>query len=284
MKDSAFFVARDPVSLSIRIARIDSSSIFRHAAYFVVLFIRDSAGIGNTERKSMRDWKNNKLLDAPAYSPADAARILSVNYTTLMYWIAGRTVGRRYHRGLIKPAGSIPPELSFLNLLECHVLKALTTRYKMRMQNVRHGLDTLKDKFNSEHPLLDRRFRTDGVDLFIQESADDELLNLSKGGQLALKEIMEVYLQRVVWNANGLVKYYPFVYKERANEPKIISMTPMISFGQSVIDGTGISTAVIASRFAAREDPETLAVEYGRTKEEIWEAIRWEGQYRKTAA
>ena len=154
----------------------------------------------------------------------------------------------------------------------------------MRMQNVRHGLDTLKEKFNSEHPLLDRRFRTDGVDLFVQGSTDDELLNLSKGGQLALKEIMEVYLQRVVWNADGLVKYYPFVYKERANEPKIISMTPMISFGQSVIDGTGISTAVIASRFAAREDPETLAVEYGRTKEEIWEAIRWEGEYRKTAA
>jgi uncharacterized protein (DUF433 family) len=226
----------------------------------------------------MDDWKNNELLAVPAYSPADAARILSVNYTTLMYWIAGR----RYQSALIKPASSIPPELSFINLLECHVLKALTTRYKMRMQNVRNGLDTLKKRFKSEHPLLDRRFRTDGISLFIREA--DQLLNLSKGGQLALKEIMEVYLQRVVWNANGLVKYYPFVYKERANEPKIISMTPMISFGQSVIDGTGISTAVIASRFAAREDPETLATEYGRSKEEIWEAIRWEGEYRKAAA
>jgi uncharacterized protein (DUF433 family) len=228
----------------------------------------------------MDDWKNNELIAAPAYSPADAARILSVNYTTLMYWIAGR----RYHSALIKPAVSTPPELSFLNMIECHVLKALTTRYKMRMQKVRNGLDTLKRTFNSEHPLLDRRFRTDGVDLFLQESEHDQLLNLSKGGQLALKEIMEVYLERVVWNANGLVKYCPFVYRERANEPKIISMTPMISFGQSVIDGTGISTAVIASRFAAREDPETLAAEYGRSKEEIWEAIRWEGEYRKAAA
>jgi uncharacterized protein (DUF433 family) len=150
------------------------------------------------------------------------------------------------------------------------------------MRNVRSGLDTLKQRFNSEHPLLDRRFKTDGLDLFIQES--DQLLNISKGGQLALKEIMEVYLERVVWNANGLVKYYPFVYRERANEPKIISMTPMISFGQSVIDGTGISTAVIASRFAAREDPEALATEYGRSKEEILEAIRWEGEYRRAAA
>jgi uncharacterized protein (DUF433 family) len=226
----------------------------------------------------MDDWKNDELLAVPAYTPADAARILSVNYTTLMYWIAGR----RNQSALIKPASSIPPELSFINLIECHVLKALTTRYKMRMQNVRNGLDTLKERFSSEHPLLDRRFRTDGASLFIHES--DQLLNLSKGGQLALKEIMEVYLQRVVWNANGLVKYYPFVYKERADEPKIISMTPLISYGQSVIDGTGISTAVIASRFAAREDPEALAKEYGRSKEEILEAIRWEGEYRKAAA
>jgi uncharacterized protein (DUF433 family) len=228
--------------------------------------------------KSMDDWKNNELLAVPAYSPADAARILSVNYTTLMYWIAGR----RYQSALIKPANNFPPELSFINLLECHVLKGLTTRYKMRMQNVRRGLETLKQRFNSEHPLLDRRFKTDGLSLFINES--DQLVNISKGGQLALKEIMEVYLERVVWNANGLVKYYPFVYRERANEPKIISMTPMISFGQSVIDGTGISTAVIASRFAAREDPEALAAEYGRSKDEILEAIRWEGEYRKAAA
>ncbi|MGO9607979.1 MAG: DUF433 domain-containing protein [Candidatus Binataceae bacterium] len=228
----------------------------------------------------MHNWKKNELLAAPAYSPAEAARILSVNYTTLMYWIAGR----RYHSALIKLASSTPPELSFVNLIECHALKALTVRYKLRMQKVRNGLETLRKTFNSEHPLLDERFRTDGVDLFLQESPHSAPVNLSKGGQLTLKEIMDVYLERIAWNADGLVKYYPFVYKERPNEPKIISMTPMISFGKSVIDGTGISTAVIASRFAAREDPNALAKEYGRSEKEIWEAIRWEGEYRKTAA
>jgi uncharacterized protein (DUF433 family) len=228
----------------------------------------------------MNAWQENELLAAPAYTPAEAARILSVNYTTLMYWIAGRG----FNRALIRLASSIPPELSFINLVECHSLKALTVRYKLPLNRVRNGLETLKSVFNSEHPLLDRRFRTDGVDLFLQESTERAPINLSQGGQLALKEIMEVYLQRVVWNARGLVKYYPFVYKERPNEPKIISMTPMISFGRSVIDGTGIATAVIAARFAAREDPKALADEYGRSEEEIWEAIRWEGEYRKTAA
>jgi uncharacterized protein (DUF433 family) len=228
----------------------------------------------------MHDWTKNELLAVPTYSPAEVARILSVGYTTLMYWVAGR----RHHRALIKLANSTPPELSFVNLVECHALKALTVRYGLRMENVRTGLETLKKTFNTEHPLLDDRFKTDGVHLFHQETADASLVNLSRGGQLALKDIIEVYLKRVVWNADGLVKYYPFVYRERPEEPKIISMTPMISAGKSVIDGTSISTAVIAARFAARDEPKALAQEYGRTEQEIWEAIRWEGEYRKAAA
>jgi uncharacterized protein (DUF433 family) len=229
--------------------------------------------VENRRRSEMNDWAKNRILLAPAYSPAEAARILSVNYTTLMYWIAGR--GHR--KALIELASHTPPELSFVNLLECHTLKALTVRYRLRMAKVRNGLEFLKRSFNTDHPLLDRRFKTDGVDLFHQESEESVAVNLSRGGQLTLKSIIDIYLKRVVVSAEGPVKYYPFVYRERANEPMIISMSPMISSGRSVIDGTGISTAVIASRFAAREDPKSLADEYGRTEEEIWEAIRWEG-------
>jgi uncharacterized protein (DUF433 family) len=109
------------------------------------------------------------------------------------------------------------------------------------------------------------------------------LTNISRGGQLALKDIIDMYMRRVVVDTAGLVKYYPFVYKERATEPTIISITPMIASGWSVIDGTGISTAVIASRFWAREQPDALAKEYDRSEEEILEAIRWEGSYSAAA-
>jgi uncharacterized protein (DUF433 family) len=50
----------------------------------------------------------------------------------------------------------------------------------------------------------------------------------------------------------------------------------MIGFGKPVIAGTGISTAIIASRFNARESIAGLAEEYGRTPQEIEEAVRWE--------
>ena len=43
-----------------------------------------------------------------------------------------------------------------------------------------------------------------------------------------------------------------------------------------MIAGTGISTAVVASRFNARESIDDLASEYGVKPRQIEEAIRWE--------
>lgn len=65
------------------------------------------------------------------------------------------------------------------------------------------------------------------------------------------------------------------------NEPKLIQITPVVGFGKPVIAGTGISTAVVASRFNGRESVPDLASEYGVSPQQIEEAIRWE---QKTAA
>ncbi len=219
----------------------------------------------------------DEIFEVPTYSPAVAARYVGVPYQTLRYW----TLGRGSVAPIIQPADEAPLCLSFANLLECHVLNALRIKYRLRLPRVRSALRTLKQISNSRHPLLSSRFRTDGVDLFIDERA---LVNVSRGGQYALRQVVDLFLERIEWQARGVAKkFYPFVAKKGPDEPKIISITPTIAFGRSVIDGTGISTAVIASRFWAREEPLALASEYGRTEEEILEAIRWEGDYQRAA-
>ncbi len=72
--------------------------------------------------------------------------------------------------------------------------------------------------------------------------------------------------------------FFPFVEKRSSDEPRSIMISPAVSFGRPVISGTGIPTAVIASRFHARESVGDLAREYGRTDKEIEEAIRWESR------
>ncbi|HEV2698280.1 MAG TPA: DUF433 domain-containing protein, partial [Terriglobales bacterium] len=79
----------------------------------------------------------------------------------------------------------------------------------------------------------------------------------------------------------GVFKLFPFVMEPRPNEPKMILINPAVGFGKPVIAGTGVSTAVVVSRFNARESIGDLASEYGVTPKQIEEAIRWE---QRTAA
>jgi uncharacterized protein (DUF433 family) len=90
-------------------------------------------------------------------------------------------------------------------------------------------------------------------------------INLSAGGHAIFLPVSEVYLERIEWSVPDLYapqKFYPFVYEASSHEPKIISLAPAVAAGRPVIDGTGVSTAVIASRFFARDSVESLAREY----------------------
>jgi uncharacterized protein (DUF433 family) len=164
-----------------------------------------------------------------------------------------------------------------MNLLESHMLSSMRKNYNLRLPKVRKALRTLAEMYPSPHPLIDRQLETDTVDVFIREHGD-ELLNLNKPQQRSFKDIINVYLQRIERTEHGLLNFFPFGEKASASEPKIIVINPGISFGRPVISGTGIPTAVIASRFHARDSVSELAKEYGRTDAEIEEAIRWESR------
>jgi uncharacterized protein (DUF433 family) len=85
-----------------------------------------------------------------------------------------------------------------------------------------------------------------------------------------------MHLQRVEADSSGLFRFFPFVLELKSSEPTLIEINPMVGFGKPVIAGTGISTAIILSRFNAREPMSELAEEYGCTPQQIEEAIRWE--------
>ena len=214
--------------------------------------------------------KNDPVLDMPAYSFVDAASYTRVPYQTVRYW----SLARNDSPPLITLPDSQQPGLSFLNLLECHVLNALRTKHELQIKSVRRALEVLIRLHPSKHPLLEATLVTDNVDLFLESAG--QIVNLSKGGQTAIKEVLQTYLTRITYTESGIPKFFPFVVKDRVDEPRIISVVPTIAFGRSVIDGTGIATAVIAARFKAREPISALAEEYERSEAEIEEAIRWE--------
>ena len=217
----------------------------------------------------MRLVATNERLELPLYGLSEAALYLRVPIKTLEYWVFGQ--GRA--RPMVKAAGSHPRTLSFMNLLECHMLAAMRKIYDLHLPKIRRAVGHLSANSSFRHPLVEQPLYTDGVDILIKEI--DSILNISRGGQFAIPEIVCIHLQRIEYD-KGKIKFYPFVRERSAEEPKYIVINPSIAFGKPVIAGTGISTAVLASRFNARESVPDLAQEYGLEDKQVEEAIRWE--------
>jgi uncharacterized protein (DUF433 family) len=169
-----------------------------------------------------------------------------------------------------------------MNLLECYMLSSMRAIYDVRIPKVRKSLATLAKYVQHRHPLVEQAFQTDRRDLFIEHVG--KVVNLSKHEQILIPGVMELYLERIERDPKGLFKLYPFVMGRTANEPRLILINPAVGFGKPVIAGTGISTAVISSRFNARESVPDLASEYGVSPKQIEEAIRWQQRTAAVAA
>ena len=220
----------------------------------------------------------NKLYEEPAYGLSEAAVYLKVPYTTLRYWLTG--FGKQ--SPIIRPADSVPTRLSFLNLLKCHVLAGMRKIYDLKLPKVRTALRKVTEEFPKPHPLISEVFLTDRKDLFIERMG--QIVNVSRQQDQLNLDFYLMHLERVETGSDGVFKFFPFVLEPRASEPKIIEISPSVGFGKPVIAGTGISTAIIASRFNARESITSLAEEYGCTPQQIEEAIRWERSIPPVAA
>ena len=234
------------------------------------------------------------MIDArelPNYRLPEAAHYLRVPLSTLRSWIFGQDYpvaeGRRRSATIIKVPDLDPPRLSFINMVEAHVLSGIRYQHGVGLPAVRRAVLYLEQEYGSLHPLAEEDFQTDGVNLFVERLG---LLNVSAPGQYAMREILSALLRRVDRDAHGLaVRLYPFSRRPVVtaegleDSPRVIVIDPRLGFGRPVLAGTGITTLTIAERFDAGEGVEDLAADYGRSPSEIQEAIRCEMARRDAA-
>jgi uncharacterized protein (DUF433 family) len=165
--------------------------------------------------------------------------------------------------------------LSFVNLVEAHVLSGLRREYKFSLQMLRKAIRYVKRQFPGRHPLAEQAFATDGVDLFVERFG--RLLQVNEPGQMAMRQLLDAHLERISRDPEGVpIKLYPFTRRQGRDEPKAVEIDARISFGRPVLVGTGIPTAVIAERYKGGETIAELAGDYDRSATEIEEAIRCE--------
>ena len=230
-------------------------------------------------RLEKRKFEQKSPEEQPAYSITEASRYLSIPPATLRSWVAGRKYptdsGAKFFSPIIQLPADARAGLSFVNLVEAHVLDAIRRHHHVPLNKIREAIHYLRKHFSSAHPLAEQRFQTDGIDLFVDKFG--QLINVTQSGQIALRELLKAHLHRVEHDATGnAIRLYPFTRKRDLHEPKVVVIDPHISYGRPVLVGTGIPTAIVAERYKAGESMDELAEDYGRSRKEIEEAIRCE--------
>lgn len=226
-----------------------------------------------------RTAQEKDLRDQPAYGLAEAARYLKLPAATLRSWVAGRSYPRAEGQGrfapLIHPPARGPVGMSFWNLIEAHVLRSLRTEHGISIKDVRDALRYAEEALDVERLLLRKELRTEAGMLFLDRYG--ELINLSRSGQLAMRQLLERHLKRVEWDEWQFpVRLYPFLVNEDQLDQKPIAIDPKIAFGRPVVVRAGVSTATIAGRLDAEESVEEIAEDYGLTVEEVEQAVVFE--------
>ncbi len=220
--------------------------------------------------------------EVAAYGMTEAARYLGLPVSTLRSWTVGQPYRWRNQKRFFEPVIEIADPrgrlLSFWNLFEAYVCDALRVEHRISLQKIRTAIRFIrKSDPDSQHPLVETRFATAGVDLFIEKSG--ELLGVtSTGAQMAMRECLERYLKRVDRDRFGRVaRLYPFTRTLRTEEtPRVVVIDPVVLYGRPVIAGTRIATAIVYERWKAGESVRELAEDYQRETVEIEEALRCE--------
>lgn len=216
--------------------------------------------------------------ELPRYSIPEVAHYLRMSKNTLKSWVAGRSYpvaeGDKHWERLIHRPDPDDPRLSFSNLVEAHVLLALRKQYRVKMREVRTALDYARQTFGMDRILLSKELRATKGNMFLQRLSS--LINVGKGGQGAMPEILGAYLQRIEWNRAGLPSRMFPLTRDDLHAPRLLTIDPKIAFGRPIVERKAIKTSVIAERFKAGESISEIAEDYDLEAFEVEEAIRYE--------
>jgi uncharacterized protein (DUF433 family) len=211
----------------------------------------------------------------PRYSFGEAASYLGLAESTLRSWFAGMPYGSspnvRISKPVLKPASK--ELLCFYDIASAHVLMAWKAKGVSPFDS-REIVRTLENDYPlSPYPLLGRDFYLFGRDVVIKEVG--KRLNLTRGGQLGFRTIMDKFLARIELDANMMPARFSPLRTHRERGRGYIVIDPDFASGRPVIKGTGIAAEVIAKRKGSGESVGYLAKDYRVSRRAVEEAIKY---------
>lgn len=117
---------------------------------------------------------SREIYNAPSYSVLEASWYLRMSDATLRTWVAGRiypvSSGMRRSEAVIELADPVRKYLSFMNLVEAHVLYGIRRKHNIGLNKVREAVHFLRLHFNSRHPLIEHNSKPTGLIFSLKNS------------------------------------------------------------------------------------------------------------------
>ena len=220
--------------------------------------------------------------DVPTYTIPMAAHYLRMPVPTLRNWVNGYPYETAAGRKKALPV-ILPPSnghrgrvfLSFTNLVEAYVLGSIRRVHEVPLPTVRRSLNFIAAHFGTKHPLAREKFRTDGVDLFVERFG--KLIQVSHKEQGEIRTALNDSLLRIEYDDGLAGRLFPLsrtAEMAALDQPRVIVIDPRFAFGRPVVAGTGVPVSEISERFNAGDSVEHLAGEFRLTLDKVQEALR----------
>lgn len=226
----------------------------------------------------MPAFDKSDIRHQPAYTLAEAARYLKLPQATLRAWAVGRDYpvaeGQGRFKALITPARRKPPLLSFFNLIEAHLLRALRTEHVVFIRALRASIVYAERTLKIDRLLLREDLRTHGGRVLLDQYG--HLIDLSASGQITIRKALEDHLARVEWDRWKFpVRLYSYP-TAALDGRRPIAIDAQVAFGRPVLVAQGVSTHAIAERLDAGESVADLAADCDVTPADIEQAALYE--------
>jgi uncharacterized protein (DUF433 family) len=207
-------------------------------------------------------WRRRLFL--PSYQIGEAATYAQISPQTVVAWhrVEASLLAQREKRAA----------LSYMQLIEVAVVAAFR-KAGVSLKRIRAAREYAARTLKSEYPFVQYSFKEEGKHLWLDSGQIDvkpgTVLSADQGGQLAWESVIG-RLREFEYEKDGIVLRW---HVAGPSSPIIID--PRVAFGAPTVKGT--PTWVIKGRWNAGESDSDIAADFGIKKEEVREALKFEG-------
>jgi uncharacterized protein (DUF433 family) len=220
------------------------------------------------------------MIGRGVYSVPEAARLVRIPSSRIGRWLGGRS--RRYRGQRVYDLPLWTPDLpliddqlnlSFRDLIEVRMVDRFRER-GLSLSYIRKVVEAAREIVGKSHPFASNSFKTDGKRLYYEvlSRTDEPKLIEVLGGQHVFHSIISIGLKDVEFEQGVLSLWRP---ESGRND---VILDPKRSFGQPILDESGVSTAIVKLAFDSGRRPRDISRDFEISERTVRSALAFEAK------